>query len=100
MSAFLDTSGNATYGIGLCARCSRKFPLGELREDPNFPALYVCRDDLDEYDPYRLAPRPEDQIVLPFIRPDTPVATSPSGIIDEAETLFLITEDNGQYLET
>ena len=71
MSVFLDTTGNPTLGIGLCARCSRKFALHELSPDPNYPALMVCRDDRDEYDPYRLAPRSPDNIVLPFVRPDT-----------------------------
>lgn len=99
MTAFLDTTGRPTYGIGLCARCARKFPLDELAEDPNFPALMVCRDDIDQYDPYRLAPRPEDHIVLPFIRPDISVSTAPSGIISESETQFLVAEDNESYLE-
>ncbi len=34
----------------------------------------VCRDDKDEYDPYRLAPRAPDNIVLPFTRPDESLA--------------------------
>ena len=71
MAIFLDTTGNATLGIGLCARCSRKMPLGDLSPDPNAPGLMVCVADKDDYDPYRLAPRAPDQIVLPFVRPDT-----------------------------
>jgi hypothetical protein len=47
--------------------------LSELMSDPNSPGLKVCRDDLDQYDPYRLAPRAPDQIVLPFVRPDVPL---------------------------
>lgn len=70
MSKFIDPTGQPTYGIGICARCSKKFPLAELFPDPNYPGLMVCKDDLDEYDPYRLAPRSPDQIVLPFTRPD------------------------------
>ncbi len=70
MPVFLDTLGNTTLGVGICARCSRKMPLGELRPDPNYPALMVCAEDLDEYDPYRLAPHAPDNIVLPFSRPD------------------------------
>lgn len=73
MAKFLDTTGNSTLGIGLCARCSRKFPLGELSEDPNYPGLMVCKEDKDQYDPYRLAPRSPDQITLPFYRPDLPL---------------------------
>lgn len=73
MPIFLDTRGNSTLGIGICARCSRKMPIGELSPDPNSPALMVCREDSDQYDPYRLAPRPDDKIILPFNRPDVPL---------------------------
>ena len=70
MAIFLDPTGNTTYGIGICQRCSRKFFLHELHSDPNTPGLKVCIDDLDDYDPYRLAPRQADRITLPFYRPD------------------------------
>jgi hypothetical protein len=99
MSKFIDPTGQPTYGIGICARCSRKFPLAELFPDPNFPGLMVCKDDLDEYDPYRLAPRTPDQIVLPFTRPDVSLATDPSGVITEDGDEFLTTEDGESYLE-
>jgi hypothetical protein len=96
---FLDPTGEPTYGIGICARCSRKFLLAKLKPDPNYPALMVCDEDRDEYDPYRLAPRRPDQIVLPFNRPDTPVNTNPAGLIQEAGNQFIITEDGDGYLE-
>lgn len=70
MPLFLDPTGKTTYGIGICQRCSRKFFLEDLHPDPNTPGLYVCEDDLDDYDPYRLAPRQADRIDLPFYRPD------------------------------
>jgi hypothetical protein len=73
MPRFLNTSGKSTLGIGLCARCSRKFSLTDLFSDPNAPGLMVCKDDLDEYDPYRLAPRAEDFVSLAFVRPDYPL---------------------------
>ena len=76
MSLFLDPSGRTTFGLGICARCARKFFLDELHSDPNAPGLMVCRDDTDDYDPYRLPPRAEDQIVLPFCRPDTSIAAT------------------------
>jgi len=98
MSRFTDVRGEPTFGVALCARCSRKFKLAELRPDPNFPALMVCRDDQDEYDPYRLAPRGEDRVVLPFVRPDEPIGTNPSGVITEDGDSFLLTEDGGSYL--
>ena len=98
MGHFLDTRGNSTLGIGICARCSRKFPIGELRSDPNFPNLMVCKEDSDQYDPYRLAPRAPDQIVLPFVRPDLPLNTSPAGVVNELDNIFIITENNDGYL--
>jgi hypothetical protein len=70
---FLDPTGQPTYGIALCARCSRKFALADLMPDPNYPNLMVCSEDRDNYDPYRLAPRQPDNIVLPFVRPDLPL---------------------------
>jgi hypothetical protein len=73
MSRYLDPTGQPTYGIGICGRCSRKMFLSELMSDPNSPGLMVCAEDRDDYDPYRLAPRAEDQIVLPFTRPDTAI---------------------------
>jgi hypothetical protein len=98
MAQYLDTTGNSTLGIAICARCSRKFPLGDLRPDPNYPALMVCKDDVDQYDPYRLAPRPADQIVLPFVRPDLPLNTSPAGLVNELDNLFIITQNDEGYL--
>ena len=98
MARFLDTRGNSTLGIGICARCSRKFALGELQADPNYPNLRVCKEDSDQYDPYRLAPRAPDQIVLPFVRPDLPLNTNPAGLVNESDNLFIITEDGNGYL--
>lgn len=98
MARFLDTTGNSTLGIGICARCSRKMPIGELRSDPNYPNLMVCKEDSDQYDPYRLAPRAPDQIVLPFVRPDLPLNTNPSGVITQDGEVFITTENDDGYL--
>lgn len=98
MPLYLNTKGNSTLGIGICSRCSRKFPLGELQPDPNFSGLRVCDKDMDQFDPYRLGPPPTDNIVLPFTRPDTPISTNPSGVISQNEELFLITEDSDDFL--
>ena len=95
---FIDPTGEPTYGIGVCARCSRKFRLAELSSDPNSPGLMVCREDVDDYDPYRLAPRKEDQIVLPFTRPDTPINTRPSGIVTQDGTEFIVSEDGQVFI--
>ena len=76
MPVYLDTSGLDTLGIGICARCSRKMPLGMLQPDPTYPGLLVCPDDIDEFDPYLLpAPEPEN-IVLRDPRPDVPLTTT------------------------
>ena len=97
MSIWLDTRGRSTLGIGLCARCSRKMSLDELFSDPNSPGLRVCREDLDQLDPYRLPPRQPDNITLPFVRPDTPLNSDPSGLVTEDDNYFLI-GSNDEYL--
>ena len=97
MSIWLDTRGRSTLGIGLCARCSRKMSLEELFSDPNSPGLKVCREDLDQLDPYRLPPRQPDQITLPFVRPDSPLNTNPAGLVTEDDNSFLI-GSNDEYL--
>lgn len=99
MPRFLNTRGRPSLGIGICARCSIKMPLDMLHPDPNFPGLRVCDKDLDQFDPYRLGPPPTDNIVLPFTRPDTPIATNPAGFITQDGDYFLITEDGEEYLE-
>ena len=73
MAVFLDTTGRSSLGIGICGRCSRKFPINELMPDPNYPGLRVCRVDLDDYDPYRLPARQTENISLRYPRPDTPL---------------------------
>lgn len=106
MPRFLDPRGRATYGIGICARCSRKMFLEELHSDPNSPGLMVCREDLDVLDPYRLPARQTEDITLPFYRPDRPLDGERLGLpIDQMLRQRLVTEDgqaildeNGQYL--
>lgn len=99
MAVFLDTRGRSTLGIGLCARCSRKFALDDLQPDPNYPGLMVCRADLDDFDPYRLPARQPDNITLRFVRPDTDIGTNPQGVISEDGDLFIITEDGEEFLQ-
>lgn len=71
MEGYLDTRGMQYLAIGICGRCSKKYPLEELFSDPNFPGLKVCRKDLDYYDPWREpSPAPEN-IALRYARPDT-----------------------------
>jgi hypothetical protein len=97
MSIYLDTRGLSTLGIGVCDRCSRKMSLTMLMSDPNSPGLRVCKEDLDQLDPYRLPPRQPDTITLPFVRPDTPIGTDPAGLISEDENDFLI-GSNDEYM--
>lgn len=98
MSKFLDPTGESTYGLALCGRCARKFKLAELAPDPNTPGLMVCDVDRDDYDPYRLAPKAPDQLVLPFTRPDIGIPTNPSGVITQDGTQFIVSEDGQSFL--
>jgi hypothetical protein len=67
--------------------------------DPNSPGLRVCREDLDELDPYRLPARQTERITLPFVRPDVSVATAPAGLISEDGNTFVTTENFDDYVE-
>jgi len=107
MPIFLDPRGRATYGIGLCARCSRKMFLEDLYPDPNAPGLMVCLKDLDQLDPYRLPARQTEQINLSFHRPDSDL-TDPSPVLPVFNILAqrLVTQDgrailteDGQYID-
>lgn len=91
MPIYIDPTGEPTYGIAICGRCSRKFPLAQLHPDPNTPGLMVCEQDLDEFDPYRLPARQTENITLPFTRPDEPLTFN----ADEGLPLtLLVTEQN------
>lgn len=95
MAYFIDPTGKSTFGIGLCARCSRKFSLTDLSPDPNSPGLMVCLEDLDELDPYRLPARQSERINLDFVRPDVPL----TGFEDtESLIYFDLTTEDGDYL--
>lgn len=107
MPLFLDPRGRATYGVGICARCSDKFFLEELSPDPNSPGLMVCAKDKDVLDPYRLPARETERITLPFNRPDVDL-TDPSpplsvrdilGLRLETEDGQAILTEDGQYLD-
>jgi len=77
MPVYLDTRGNSVLSVAVCDRCNRKFPYVELMPDPNFPGMRVCKDDLDNFDPWRLPARQTENIALRFPRPDASVATGP-----------------------
>lgn len=73
MPRYIDTQGHTKIAIGICARCSLKMPYDELIPDGNSPGLYVCRDDWDEMDRYRLPARATEDITLDHARPDVPI---------------------------
>ena len=51
----------------------------ELYPDPNFPGMRVCKEDLDQFDPWRLPALQTENIALRFPRPDQDIATGPVG---------------------
>ncbi len=73
MSIYLDTRGKSSLAVGICGRCSRKLPIVELMPDPNYPGLFVCEKDRDQFDPYRLPARQTENITVRFPRPDVPL---------------------------
>jgi len=99
MSGWDDPTGRPFYAVGLCDRCHRRFFLDELIEDGNLPGLRVCRDDWDELDPYRLPARQPDNLVLPFVRPDEPIAVTTCSHPYELPGYVLI-EDGFEYVVT
>ena len=77
MPVYLDTRGNSVLSVAICDRCSRKFAYTDLMPDPNFPAMRVCKEDMDEFDPWRLPAIQTENIALRFPRPDVSIATGP-----------------------
>ena len=73
MSRYLDTRGKSSLGVGICDRCGRKFPIGDLRPDRDNKGLLVCDEDNDQYDPYKLPARKPESVLLRTIRPDVDV---------------------------
>lgn len=78
MSVYLDTRGNSVLSVAICDRCNRKFAYVDLMPDPNFPGMRVCKDDLDQFDPWRLPALQTENIALRFPRPDVSIATGPN----------------------
>jgi hypothetical protein len=77
---FIDSTARQRLAIGICSRCSRKFPMEQLHQDPNAPGLLVCVDDLDDFDPWRLPARKSDDLILGPMRPDTPLVPGPMNV--------------------
>ena len=79
MPVYIDTRGNSVLSVAICDRCSRKFAYVDLMPDPHFPGMRVCKEDLDQFDPWRLPAIQTENIALRFPRPDVSVATGPVG---------------------
>jgi hypothetical protein len=90
MPVYLDTRGNSVLSVAICDRCSRKFPYGELMPDPNFPGMRVCKDDVDNFDPWRLPAIKTENISLRFPRPDVSVALPDNEINTEDNNAIFI----------
>lgn len=81
MPMYLDTRGNTTLAVAICARCSVKYPHDQLRPDPNSPGLMCCPDGcLDVLDPWRLPQRSADRLALEWARPDVALPVGPQAI--------------------
>ena len=81
MPIYLDTRGNSILSVAICDRCSRKFAYVDLMPDPNFPGMRVCKEDLDNFDPWRLPALQTENIALRFPRPDVSIALTPAEIL-------------------
>ena len=66
--------------------------------DNNYPGLRVCKEDRDQLDPYRLAPRQTERIALDFPRPDVPLGLVELGTISQDGDLFIINDEGDGYL--
>ena len=90
MPVYLDTRGNSVLSVAICDRCSRKFAYVDLMADPNFPGMRVCKDDVDQFDPWRLPAIKTENITLRFPRPDTPIARTDSELLtQDSNSLFI-----------
>ena len=98
MPVYLDTRGNSVLSVAVCDRCNRKFPYVDLMPDPNFPGMRVCKDDLDQFDPWRLPALQTENIALRFPRPDVSIAIAPN-LIDTQGAPNNNVQYNNLYIE-
>jgi hypothetical protein len=66
--------------------------------DPNFPGMRVCKDDLDQYDPWRLPARQTENIALRHPRPDVSLARTNSQLLTQGN-LNNYTPGNSIFIE-
>lgn len=69
MSLYLPVQIKGSAAIAICPRCQKKVPYDSLVQDPN-NKMWVCKDDQDLYDPWRLPARRPEDISLQHPRPD------------------------------
>jgi len=94
MPVYLDTRGNSVLSVAICDRCSRKFPYVDLMPDPNFPGMRVCKEDLDNFDPWRLPAIQPENITLRHPRPDVNIATGPNLLNTQGDPNTQVQYDN------
>lgn len=83
MPVYIDTRGNSVLSVAICDRCNRKFAYVDLMPDPNFPGMRVCKQDLDQFDPWRLPAIQPENITLRHPRPDVSVARTDSQLLTQ-----------------
>lgn len=83
MPIYIDTRGNSVLSVAICDRCNRKFAYVDLMPDPNFPGMRVCKEDLDQFDPWRLPAIQPENITLRHPRPDVSVARTDSQLLTQ-----------------
>ena len=98
MPVYLDTRGNSVLSVAICDRCSRKFAYVDLMPDPNFPGMRVCKEDLDNFDPWRLPALQTENISLRFPRPDVSVSM-PLNLMDTEGAPNTYVQYNNLYIE-
>ncbi len=83
MPIYIDTRGNSVLSVGICDRCNRKMAYVDLMPDPNSPGMRVCKEDLDQFDPWRLPAIQPENITLRHPRPDVSVARTDSQLLTQ-----------------
>ena len=83
MPVYIDTRGNSVLSVAICDRCNRKFAYVDLMPDPNAPGMRVCKEDLDQYDPWRLPAIQPENITLRHPRPDVSIARTDSQLLTQ-----------------
>jgi len=73
MPRYLTPATSGKVAVAICGRCQLKMHYTDLMADRNVPGLYVCKDCCDGKDPYKLAPKPPENISLHHPRPDEPL---------------------------